>query len=373
MKPCVPDKLPLKKIEWEPLIQHIGNANRALAYYQGTLNGIRNPSILLAPLTTQEAVLSSRIEGTQATLGEVLRFEAGESPIQESRRLDIEEIMNYRGAMRVAEDELERRPMSLNLLKRLHFLLLDGVRGKDKARGEFRKIQNWIGESGTAIEKARFIPPEPSLVPEYLDNWEKYYHEDQLDPLVHLAIVHAQFEIIHPFIDGNGRIGRMLIPLFLFEHKLLSKPVFYVSAYLDEHKEEYIEKLRVLCSEADAWENWIKFFLKAIADQALVNADKSCKIIQLYNEMKTEILELTRSQHAIPILDHMFERPIFKSNSIKSLPNTPTKATITGLLNTLKEAGILVVIRASSGRRPQILAFPKLLNLCEGSDVISPR
>jgi Fic family protein len=176
-----------------------------------------NAELLLSPLTTQEAVLSSKIEGTQATFGEVLQFEGGEEPEQESLRLDIQEILNYRTALKAAEVELRKRPFNLNLLLHLHRILLDSVRGRDKGRGRFREIQNWIGRPGSPIQEASYIPPDPAKLQPPLDNWEKYYHAGCPDLLVQLAIVHGQFEIIHPFIDGNGRLGRILIPLFLFE------------------------------------------------------------------------------------------------------------------------------------------------------------
>ncbi len=368
MKPCVPDKLPLKTIEWEPLISLIGKANRALAYYDGILYGVSNSAVLLSPLTTQEAVLSSQIEGTQATLGEVFRFEAGVAPEQESRRLDIEEIMNYRRAMRLAESELKSRPFSLNLLKKLHSVLLTGVRGRDKAKGKFRTTQNWIGVPNSPIEEAQFVPPIPMLIMDYLDNWEKYYHLERLDSLVQLAIVHAQFEIIHPFLDGNGRIGRMLIPLFLYEKRVLSQPMFYISAYLEENREQYVERLRALSLEQNGWNKWIEFFLTAVYHQAQANADKARRIIDLYERLKSQVIELTHSQFAVPLLDYMFAQPAFPSNSLNHIPNAPTKATILGLLNRLKEAGILKVIRESSGRRPQLLAFAELINLCEGKE-----
>jgi Fic family protein len=160
-KPFVPQMLPHDDVKWEPLIPLIGQANRALAHYDGVLYGVPNPAVLLSPLTTQEAVLSSKIEGTQATLGDVLKFEAGEEPKQESRRLDIQEIDNYRKALREAEHELQTRPFNLNLLLKLHSTLLDSVRGRDKGRGRFRTVQNWIGSHETSIEHAAYIPPKP--------------------------------------------------------------------------------------------------------------------------------------------------------------------------------------------------------------------
>src|SRR5882672_7063831 len=168
----VPKLLPRADLDWRALVPSIGRATLALARYDGILHGVPNPEVLLSPLTTQEAVLSSKIEGTQATLGDVLKFEAGEEPQQESRRLDIQEIGNYRQALRAAVAELETRPFNLNLLLTLHSILLDSVRGRDKGRGRFRTVQNWIGRPGSAIQKASYIPPDPAKLQRPLDNWE---------------------------------------------------------------------------------------------------------------------------------------------------------------------------------------------------------
>lgn len=371
MSPFIPQKLPLQEVNWESLIPLIGKANRSLAHYDGVLYGVPNSDVLLSPLTTQEAVLSSRIEGTQATLGEVLRFEAGEEPEQESRRLDIHEIMNYRRALRHAEIALRKRPFNLNLLLELHAILLDSVRGKNKGRGRFRTTQNWIGPPGSPIERAEFVPPDPLQVKEYLYNWEKYYHADRPDPLVQLSIVHAQFEIIHPFLDGNGRIGRILIPIFLYEKKLLSRPMFYLSAYLEEHRDEYIARLRALGHTDDAWNQWIGFFLTALDEQARQNTTKARAIMDLYENLKARVIELTHSQYAVPLLDQMFERPFFQSTHLMFPADPkPSRQLVAGLLRTLRESGILKVVREGSGRRARILAFAELINLCEGKEIV---
>ena len=371
MDPYIPQKLPITDVVWEPLIPLIGRANRSLAHYDGILYAVPNPEILLSPMTTQEAVLSSRIEGTQATFGEVLRFEAGQAPELESRRLDIVEIMNYRKALRHAESALKTKPFHLNLLLKLHEILLEGARGRDKARGRFRAIQNWVGAPGTAIEKADFVPPAPALVKPSLDDWEKYYHSDQLDALVQLAIVHAQFEIIHPFLDGNGRLGRILIPLFLYEKKLLPRPMFYISAYLEEHREEYVARLRALGKRPGAWNEWISFFLVALDEQARANADKARAILDLYERMKARVLELTHSQYAVPLLDQIFERPIFLSTHFKFPAGfKPSRQAIAHLLRLLREADILTVMQHGRGRRAQVLALAELVNLCEGKNII---
>jgi Fic family protein len=320
-------------------------------------------------MTTQEAVLSSRIEGTQATLGDVLKFEAGEEPPEIQRQEDIREIMNYRRALRQAEQALKQKPFNLNLLKDLHATLLDSVRGRNMARGKFRTEQNWIGPPGTPIEKANFVPPAPGLVMEYLDNWEKYYHMERPDALVQLAVLHAQFEIIHPFLDGNGRLGRMIIPLFLYEKKLLSRPMFYLSAYLEEHRDEYVMRLRALGQVEDAWNSWIQFFLTAVEQQATINAEKARSIIGLYNRLKEEVITLTHSQFAVPLLDRMFARPVFQISQLR-WKNMPTRPMLNNLITKLKEAGILKVLRQGRGRRGQVLALAELLNIAEGKKVV---
>jgi Fic family protein len=370
MKPFIPRNLPIP-LNWEALIPSIGAANRALASFNGALYGMPNPDLLLSPLTTQEAVLSSKIEGTQATFGEVLKFEAGDAPRHESRRQDIQEILNYRAALQAAETELRVRPFNLNLLLHLHGVLLDSVRGRDKARGRFRTVQNWIGQPGSSIQEASYVPPEPSRVGALLDNWEKYYHADRPDPLVQLAMIHAQFEIVHPFIDGNGRMGRILIPLFLFEKKLLSRPVFYLSAYIESHKDEYMAALGALSAKREqGWNRWVEFFLTALAKQAQTNLETARRIIDLYERSKAEIIRITHSRFAVPLLDAMFKQPVFSPMQLERHRTLPSKQMTMSLLGRLREAGVLAVTREASGRRSQILAFAELVNLCEGQEII---
>jgi Fic family protein len=369
MKPCIPQTLPIKQVEWEPLIPLIGQANRSLAFYDGVLQGVANPELLLSPMTTQEAVLSSRIEGTQATLSDVLKFEAGEEPKEERQQEDIREIINYRRALRKAKEELKKRPFGLNLLKDLHAILLDSVRGRNMGRGRFRTIQNWIGVPNTPIEQAQFVPPDPEHLMGYLDNWEKYYHLERPDALVQLAIIHAQFEIIHPFLDGNGRMGRMLIPIFLFERKVLSRPMFYLSSYLEVNRQVYVEHLRMLGQEQGAWNGWILFFLKALDAQAQANAAKAREIISLYARLKHQVIEMTHSRFAVPLLDRLFLRPVFQITHLEG-KGMPTRPMITQLVTTLKEAKLLKVLREGSGRRGQVLVLAELINATEGKRVL---
>jgi len=227
MEPYEPTKLPLYNIDWGDHITKIGNARAALARYDGILQGIINPELLLSPLMTREAVLSSKIEGTQASLEDVLQYEADiKEPYKPERVMDIHEVQNYRKAMGYAVKELKNRPLTINIIKEIHRILLTDVRGKDRAPGEIRRIQNYIALPEDPIEKAIFIPPAPPMIIDALSNWEDYLHMDEKDPLVQLAILKAQFELIHPFSDGNGRIGRMLVPLILYYKKYFQAPCF---------------------------------------------------------------------------------------------------------------------------------------------------
>lgn len=235
MKPYEPDALPLADLDYRRLLPLVAQANAALARYDGLLQGIPNAEVMLSPLTTQEAVLSSRIEGTQATVDEVLEQEAG--LVKEGEKYkDIQEISNYRVALLRAREHLQSYPIRLAFVRELHRILMDSVRGQDKMPGEFRKDQNWIGAYGCCLDDATFVPPSPLQLSDHLAAWEAYLDFDDIDFLLQAAVVHAQFELLHPFKDGNGRIGRILIPLFLFQKRVISQPMFYLSEYLEHHR-----------------------------------------------------------------------------------------------------------------------------------------
>ncbi len=248
------DRFPPSNIDWARLIPLLGPASAALARYDGTLVAIPNSAVLLSPLTTQEAVLSSSIEGTQATMGEVLEYEAeGESKeISQEKRDDITEVLNYRKAMWHAVDLLNDLPLCQRVVREAHHVLLAGVRGHGKSLGEYRKTPNWIGSPGCNIENAKFVPISANRLDEGMSRWELYIHEDAPDRLVQLAIIHAEFEAIHPFFDGNGRLGRMCVPLFMFKIGLVHAPMFYISAFFERNRDEYYERLLAI-SRDDDW------------------------------------------------------------------------------------------------------------------------
>jgi len=363
-------KFPPTDIDWSRLIPLIGPANAALARYDGTLAAIPNASVLLSPLTTQEAVLSSRIEGTQATMGEVLEFEAeGESTkISQDRKADINEVLNYRKSMWHAVELLNELPLCQRVIKEAHRILLTGVRGYGKASGEYRKIPNWIGPPGCTIEEAKFVPISAEQLQEAMNKWEKYIHEDTPDHLVQLAIIHAEFEALHPFLDGNGRLGRMCVPLFMHKIGLIHAPMFYISAYFEKNRDEYYERLLVI-SRDDNWTGWCEFFLNAILHQARENQVKVSKILKLYEDKKNQIVELSHSQYSIHALDFIFSRPIFKSSDFTGINEIPTP-TAKRILAILRDNGIFTILRESGGRRAAIYAFSELINIAEGQDVL---
>lgn len=366
MNPYIPDSLPLETLNWEKFIPLIGASHSELARYDGFLQGIINPHILLSPLTTQEAVLSSRIEGTQATLEDVLEFQAIPKQKDPKKYDDIQEILNYQKAMEYAIDGMKEKPVNLNMLLEVHSILLDSVRGRNKRRGEFRKMQNWIGRAGATIEQASYVPPEPMYLMQHLTEWENYFHYEEKDRLVQLAIIHAQFEIIHPLLDGNGRVGRILIPLFLFEKGLLHSPMFYLSEYLESHRDIYYSKLRYV-TEGKDWEGWIMFFLEAVTEQAKENSRKARAILALYNEMKNKIAEVTRSHYAIKILDSLFYKPIFSTKEFVEISRIPDKSAFR-ILDMLKKEAILSVAKESKGREAALIIFPQLLSILEKED-----
>lgn len=364
-------KFPPTTLDWRILIPLIGPASAGLARYVGLLTAIPNAHVLLAPLTTQEAVLSSRIEGTHVTMGEVLEIEAGGDSIALSppKRADAEEVLNYRKAMQACIAELEVRPLSQQLIKAAHELLMQGVRGQNMAPGSYRREQNWIGPRDCTLESAHYLPIAPEQLQSGMDAWENYLNlTNELDPLVQLAILHVEFEALHPFQDGNGRLGRMLIPLYLFQRKLLSSPDFYLSGYLEAHREEYQERLRAVSRDGD-WTGWVAFFLKAVIHQAGDNERKARSILALYDQVKTQVVDLTHSQHAIRAVDFIFQTPVFASPHFINHSQIP-KPTANRILGILRDRKLLLTIQEGKGRRPGIFAFKELINIAEGHEVL---
>lgn len=360
-KPFIPPKLPLKNLDWVSYISLLGDARGRLSKFDGLLQGIPNPNVLLSPLTTQEAVLSSKIEGTQATLEEVLEYEANPKQLDEKKE-EILEVLNYRRAMYFAIDEMQKKPFSERLLKEIHKILLHNVRSTTKRVGEYRDWQVFIGEQGTTIEEATFVPPPAGEIANLMANLEKYTHSEEKDPLVQLAIIHAQFEMIHPFGDGNGRLGRIMLPIFLAFKGVLSTPMFYLSAYFERHRNAYYSKLNGISAYGD-WDSWIIYFLNAVKEQSELNIVKAKSIMTLHSEKKEKIREITKSKYSLDILDFLFSYPFFTASQLTEKTSINSKKYSQDLVRKLKDEKLIKVVRKSSGRSPAVYVFSDLIRI----------
>ena len=310
--------------------------------------------------------MSTRIEGTHATMGEVLKYEAAGEPKDpdEDKEYDFQEILNYRKAIHLTRRKLKTIPLSGSLLKFAHDILMKGTRGQNRSPGKFRKIPNWIGPDERNMKRARFIPISADKIADGVSALEDYIHSDQKDKLVQLAIIHAEFEALHPFLDGNGRVGRLLIPLYLLAKKLLITPTFYMSAYLEANRDEYYDRLLAVSRDND-WLGWCAFFLRGLTEQAKSNANIARQIIKLYNDKKSWVAKHVRSQYAIPALDFIFRRPYFLSLNFVEKSGCGGPATARRILGIFIDKDMLTTARKGAGRRPAILVFPELLDIID--------
>jgi Fic family protein len=260
-----PNPLP-PEIAWTPrLVRILSQADRLLGRLGGEGRRLPNPHVLIRPFVRREAVYSSRIEGTQATLGELLAAEAGAIPERNSE--DLREVGNYVAALEHGIKSLETLPLSLRLVRELHQKLMTGVRGDQATPGEFRRTQNWIGRPGCTLADATYVPPPPDTLLAHLGRWESFLHDQTIPPLVHAALMHYQFEAIHPYLDGNGRVGRLLITLCLRAHGVLPEPLLYLSAFFEATRTDYYGSLRAVTEQGD-WAGWIEYFLNGVARQS---------------------------------------------------------------------------------------------------------
>lgn len=280
----------------------LSQADHAVGRLDGVASILPNPNLFVAMYVRHEAVLSSQIEGTQSTLEDVLDFEIGEAAPG-----DAQEVVNYVDAMNHGLARLGSLPLSLRLLREIHQRLMQGVRGADKSPGEFRTTQNWIGPAGSNLETAAFVPPSPADLWPALDAFEKFLNEGQdLPILIHCGLAHAQFETIHPFLDGNGRVGRLLITFLLCERQVLGLPLLYLSAYLKSHRTEYYDRLTAIRSRG-SWEEWLCFFLRGVRDVSRQATRTARKILDLREASRAA---LAGSATALTLLDRLFEQPV---------------------------------------------------------------
>lgn len=355
------DQFPPDNINYEFFIQELIGATETLARYDQTIKNLHNSELLLAPLRNQEAVLSSRIEGTISTIDEILQYEADtDSGLSENARADVIETILYQRALKNAQLALEDGyNFSLSFIKQMHQQLLFSGRGAAKSPGEFKKEQNFLADR--AAKKIQFIPISPEKLNDGLYELTNYIENNSAPALIKTGVTHVEFEALHPFQDGNGRIGRMIITLLLWKSGVLSQPHFYISGYFEEHKDEYIEAMRNVSKNND-WNGWIKFFLTAVQHQATKNLDIAERIRNLYEEMKMEFTDLLSSKWSLTALDYIFTNPVFRNNRFVSHTKIPVP-TAAVMIKKLVENGYLVLKEEAAGRRPALYSFEPLMRL----------
>lgn len=308
----MPDPLP-PMFEWTTsLLLALSEADRKIGQLAGEGRRLPNPHLLIRPFVRREAVLSSRIEGTQATLGELLAAEAG-ATVDRSPE-DLREVGNYVMALEYAISRLAELPLCVRLVRELHEKLMTGVRGGQAAPGKFRAIQNWIGRPGSTLATAKFVPPPPEEVENCIAAWEKFLHESKLPPLVTAAMMHYQFEAIHPFLDGNGRVGRLLVTLFLIERKILPAPLLYLSAFFEASRRDYYDLLLGVSQHGD-WEEWLQYFLNGVTVMSEDAIGRSARIVALLDDWRIKAAG-GKTNAPLRLLDLLAENPFVTVNGV---------------------------------------------------------
>ena len=354
-----PNPLP-PPIEWtQTLAVALANASTLVGKLAGKGKRLPNPHILIRPFVRREAVFSSRIEGTQSTLGELLAAEAG-AAVERSPE-DLREVGNYVVALEYGIERLKTLPLSLRLVREIHEKLMTGVRGQHATPGEFRRTQNWIGRPGATLAQAAYVPPPPDSLGENLSAWEKFLHDQMLPPLIHAALAHYQFEAIHPFLDGNGRVGRLLITIELCERNVLPAPFLYLSAFFDATRADYYGGLRGV-SEGGDWEGWLQYFLNGVARQAedaLSRAERTNALLELW---RRKLASDTHAKVAFQMVDLLGANPFLTPRGAQQrlvlAYNTVVRA-----IGQLEKEGI--VKEVSGAKRDRVYCAKKLLKIFE--------
>lgn len=302
----VPAPLPPKLVYDEELVHLISKADAALSELSGLGRLLPNPHLLIAPWMAREAVLSSRIEGTRASLSDVLIDEVGGQRVGAKPPDDLGEVRNYVVALEHGIQRLPKLPLSLRLVREIHAKLMKGVRGDRATPGEFRRSQNWIGAQGSTPATAAYVPPPVAEMKDCLANWEKFLHErDKMPDLVQCALMHEQFEAIHPFLDGNGRVGRLLITLFLIERGRLSQPLLYLSDYIDEHRTDYYDLLQRVRTHGD-WISWLRYFIHGVQATAADAVKRTTHVVELREDFRKKVGDKPK---ALALVDQLFTNP----------------------------------------------------------------
>ena len=361
----VPDPLPRHIDLNSSLVYLLDQASRAVATLAGIGETLPNPHLLIRPFVRREAVLSSRIEGTEASISDLFLFEAAG---ERRAHGDVKEVANYVRAVDYGLDRLGELPLSMRLVNEIHAKLLADVRGGERAPGQIRTRQVWIGPDGTTIQEARFVAPPPGHLPELLGDWEKFLHEDlQVPPLIQCAMMHYQFEAIHPYIDGNGRIGRLLITLFLCAKDVLPTPLLYLSAYFDRHRNEYYDRLYDVSAAGD-WEHWLRFFLQGVAEQAKDALLRSRRVRALQDKYRLVLQAGGASGNALRLLDELFAHPFMTVPFAHQLLGISQQGA-RNILERLRQAGI---VHPDETKWPRMYVTTELLQAIEAPVAAEP-
>ncbi len=342
----------------------LSRADQWIGRLDGVTVTLPDPDLFVAMYVRQEAVLSSQIEGTQSSLDDVLAFELDpegtESPV------DVVEVVNYVRAMNYGLDRLEALPLSLRLIREIHGILMEGVRGAEKPPGEFRSSQNWIGAGHVPLEHAAFVPPPAHAMRDALDDLERFLHQDQSLPvLVQVGLAHAQFETIHPFLDGNGRVGRLLITFLLCHKEVLQLPVLYLSAFLKRHRTEYYDRLMAIRDQGD-WEGWLGFFLRGVVETAEAATRTARAILDLRVIHQAFLQDEGLERHGFRLLDLLFRRPVVNVRLVERELDM-TYRTANALLARFVEIGI--VRETTGGKRNRRFQYAHYIALFAQPDV----
>lgn len=353
-----PDRLP-PTIDWTPrLVRSLSHADRWLGRLAAEGRRLPNPHVLIRPFVRREAVYSSRIEGTQATLGELLAAEAG-AAVERSPD-DLREVGNYVLALEYGLKRLKTLPLSLRLVRELHGKLMTGVRGDLATPGEFRRSQNWIGRPGCTLAEASYVPPPPDALLDHLGRWEEFLHDESVPPLIHSALMHYQFEAIHPFLDGNGRVGRLLITLGLCARGVLPEPLLYLSAFFDATRRDYYEALRQVTERSD-WVGWLEYFLNGVARQSEDAVSRAERIDRLLGRWREE-LSGGRSKVPGRLIELLGANPFISPRDMERRLGVSYNAVMRGIAQ-LESRGILS--RVGEAKRDRIFCARSILGILE--------
>jgi len=356
-EPLPPD--PPIDIDDEMLVR-LSAADRALGRLDGATEVLPNPNLFVAMYVRREAVLSSQIEGTQASLIDVLEYEVDAA--RKGLPADVAEVVNHVRAMNYGLATLKTLPLSLRLIRQIHEQLLANVRGAHRTPGEFRTSQNWIGPPGCTLQEATFVPPPPSEVLNTMGDLERFLKSPVAMPvLIQVGLGHAQFETIHPFLDGNGRIGRLLITFLLCEPKVLRRPLLYLSHYLKRHRATYYDHLQAI-RDAGNWEGWIRFFLAGVAEVANEATETARRILQLREEHRHFVSEEIGTTNALRLLELLYERPIVTARVVRNDLQV-SAPTANSLVNEFARVGVLT--ETTGQRRNRTFSYRSYLSMFE--------